>query len=282
MDKTREAKLQETKPQKPYLQMLRDLAQQISIGRAMLQRMGLYRAYASLRDYLNPLRDSEPQHIQSRARTSAEANGLSVAFWLTKSATKSATETVDPRVVVSDTANLVEEVINLAPQPRPYACRRGCHFCCYEAVTVSEVEAAALARHVHELPQGEKNTLIARLEQYAAVVTEVGEVLMPKNRMPCAFLDTESGACTVYSIRPFMCRGLTSYDVAPCQTPDQHYQVDYIRYNAYVAAFVGASHSDLPDHMTVMKLPPAQQATGENLAVGVLRQLSTLQQESQS
>jgi hypothetical protein len=74
-----------------------------------------------------------------------------------------------------------------------------------------------------------------------------------------------------------MCRALTSYDVTPCQTEDQQYQVDYIRYGAYTAAFVGASHSDLPDHVTVMKLPQEQQRPGENLAVAVLKQLVAAQ-----
>jgi hypothetical protein len=256
---------------KPYRQMLNDLAAQISKGQEMLRRMGLYRAYASLRDFRNPRGSVEPQHIQVRARTTAEANGLSIGFWLTKSADAS----VDPRVVVEDTARLVEEVVNLAPQPRAYACRRGCHFCCYEAVTVSEIEAAALARHVESLPETERAAIQARLERYAEGVRSVGGDRMRMNRVPCAFLDTKSGECTVYAIRPYMCRALTSYDVAPCQTDDQSYEVDYIRYNAYAATVIGAMHSDMPDHMTVMKLPPEQRTReAENLAVAVLKQLS--------
>jgi hypothetical protein len=76
-----------------------------------------------------------------------------------------------------------------------------------------------------------------------------------------------------------MCRALTSYDVTPCQTDDQSYQVDYIRYGAYSAALIGAAHSDMPNHMAVMKLPSDQQThREENLAIAVLKQLSALEE----
>src|SRR5690606_13531070 len=116
------------------------------------------------------------------------------------------------------------------PQPRAYACRRGCYFCCRETVDVSEVEAAALARHVEALPEEQKSAVLARLESYAEAVRRDGLEMMRRKRVPCAFLDLQSGACTVYAIRPYMCRALTSYDVTPCKTDDQWYQVDNIRY----------------------------------------------------
>lgn len=254
----------------PYNKMLNGLSAQVGKGQEMLRQMGLYRAFALLRDFQSPLGNSEPQADQRKAMTTAEANGLSIGFWLTKSADDS----VEPRTIVTDTARLVEEVINLAPQPREYACRRGCHFCCHEAVTVSEVEAAALARHVEALPEAEKSTVMAKLESYAEGVRRLGVQAMQRNKVFCAFLDSASGACTVYAIRPYMCRALTSYDVTPCKTDDQTYQVDHIRYGAYTGALMGAAHSEMPDHYSIMNLPREQQKiVGENLAVGVLRQL---------
>lgn len=253
----------------PYRRMLNNLAQQIANGKAMLQKMGLYQAYAQLREHDKAPTNSDAQQRQRKAKSTAEANGLSIGFWLAKAGENE----VDPRTVVTDTANLVEEVINLAPQPKAYACHRGCYFCCFEPVTVSEIEAAALARHIESMPEEEKATVVAKLESYAERVQAVGGILMRLNKVPCAFLDTQSGACTVYEIRPYMCRSLTSYDVAPCKTQDQPYLVDHIRYGAYTGAMIGAAHRHVENHMAVIKLPPEQQNSGENLAVAVLKAL---------
>ena len=62
-------------------------------------------------------------------------------------------------------------------------CRRGCHDCCVDGITVFEVEAERIReRHAELLETGEPH---------------------PEGR--CAFLDGEGG-CRIYADRPYVCR----------------------------------------------------------------------------
>jgi hypothetical protein len=62
-------------------------------------------------------------------------------------------------------------------------CRRGCHGCCSDGLTVFEVEAAAIVR------------------KHGALLAE--QAPHPEGR--CAFLDAEGG-CRIYEERPYVCR----------------------------------------------------------------------------
>jgi Fe-S-cluster containining protein len=62
-------------------------------------------------------------------------------------------------------------------------CKRGCHACCVDGLTVFALEAAQIAEHHVEL-------------------LESGE---PGAEGACAFLDLE-GACRIYAQRPYVCR----------------------------------------------------------------------------
>ena len=62
-------------------------------------------------------------------------------------------------------------------------CRRGCHDCCLDDLTVLHVEAEAIRMHVGESLRAQS----------------------PRDAGSCAFLDAE-GACRVYAARPYICR----------------------------------------------------------------------------
>lgn len=62
-------------------------------------------------------------------------------------------------------------------------CRRGCHTCCADDLTVFEIEAEGIRRHHGDLLRD-------------------GE---PHPRGACAFLDP-AGACRIYEHRPYVCR----------------------------------------------------------------------------
>jgi Fe-S-cluster containining protein len=62
-------------------------------------------------------------------------------------------------------------------------CREGCNSCCIEGITVFEVEALNIRRHLEELAGPQQ-------------AHEPGA---------CAFLDA-SGSCRIYSSRPYVCR----------------------------------------------------------------------------
>jgi hypothetical protein len=94
-------------------------------------------------------------------------------------------------------------------------------------------------------------------------------------------LNTTSGECTIYAIRPYRCRGLTSYDVEPCETGAHAYQVDHVRFYAYSGANLGASLPHLPNERVVMEVSGnAKNVPSENLAVGVLMHLTTEEDNS--
>jgi uncharacterized protein len=76
------------------------------------------------------------------------------------------------------------------------ACRRGCAGCCHVELTVSSVEAAAIAEHFDTLPEAARTRLRARSAAAAppAPVT-------PR----CVMLD-EQDQCAIYAARPLICR----------------------------------------------------------------------------
>ncbi len=62
-------------------------------------------------------------------------------------------------------------------------CRRGCHDCCVDNISVFPVEAEVIRHHCHSLLTFDQ----------------------PHPKGKCAFLDT-GGACRIYPWRPYVCR----------------------------------------------------------------------------
>lgn len=81
------------------------------------------------------------------------------------------------------------------------ACGKGCGWCCHQRVGAAAVEVLHIARHLRQRPDAE--ALTARLEAW------------PTGRA-CAFL--VDGACAIYELRPFKCRGLYQLDARWCMT----------------------------------------------------------------
>lgn len=90
-------------------------------------------------------------------------------------------------------------------------CKAGCSFCCSVKVEVSDPEAIQIARHVQDLPQDEKVKLIEKLKLVAAHKAN----LTTSGRSDCAFL--EAGLCSIYAIRPSVCRKAHSLSVKACE-----------------------------------------------------------------
>lgn len=257
------------KPHKLYREFVADLSKKSVTFGIWLRKLKLYKAYGETRRVsLTDASTLTPQ--QAEAMSAAQMNALSAGFWLTKVGLN----VVGPCRVIEDTSRMIEEIINVAPQPQPYACRRGCHFCCYEAVDVSVVEAKALAQHVRELPAPERAAVTGKLERYAARKRHSSDDQMYEAHIPCPFLDVSSGYCTVYAIRPYMCRALTSYDVAPCKTGEHEYLVDHVRYFAYGGALQGAENFELPNEQAA-RATALDSAAENNLAIRVLAELET-------
>ena len=127
--------------------------------------------------------------------------------------------------------HLIEKFEAENPLPRPIACRPGCHFCCYNQIEVTPLEALAVWRFIRSLPPQEQARLIKRVnasaQQRSSRTKE--DIARSRRRFPCPFLHQD--LCVVYPVRPLLCRAMHSLDAGHCETslqaetllPDQYY-----------------------------------------------------------
>lgn len=88
-------------------------------------------------------------------------------------------------------------------------CKRGCHSCCYMFVTTSLPEGVAIAEYVaKEWSPNRLQALMKKLYAEARYLAkdEFSEDEHFVSKRPCVFLDTKNGDCTIYPVRPAVCR----------------------------------------------------------------------------
>jgi len=91
------------------------------------------------------------------------------------------------------------------------ACKLGCNHCCSARVEAIEPEVFRIAREIASRPLDELNAHIERLRVYVAMPRDA----VPWNRRtPCPFLIAD--LCSIYAVRPGVCRKAHSLDVAKC------------------------------------------------------------------
>lgn len=93
--------------------------------------------------------------------------------------------------------------------PTSFACRNGCHACCEPDLTVLPIEA---------------NNIRSFLEANPDIQTQLVEIQRsnPHNGTRCAMLNAE-GACTIYPVRPFICR---SHGAPIAIAREEYFQID--------------------------------------------------------
>ena len=97
------------------------------------------------------------------------------------------------------------------------ACRAGCGGCCSSHVGVEVAEAFTLYRYLQDTLEPDRlDTVIARVADVAGQVGGLDAGARWEAEIPCAFLDPEAQACTVYAARPLACRGYNSTDLEAC------------------------------------------------------------------
>jgi Fe-S-cluster containining protein len=106
----------------------------------------------------------------------------------------------------------IDQVVSAAiNQGVELACKVGCNHCCSARVEAIEPEVFRIAREIASRPAEEINPLMERLRAYVALPSDVAP--WPR-RAPCPFLIDE--LCSIYAVRPGVCRKAHSLDVAKC------------------------------------------------------------------
>lgn len=98
------------------------------------------------------------------------------------------------------------------PPDLPLACTAGCSACCHVHVGVTPIEAVVIWRVV-----GAYDELRARIGEQAALIRGTTDARRWTLRAACPLLDTTTGQCGIYQIRPFGCRAWNSEDAASCE-----------------------------------------------------------------
>jgi Fe-S-cluster containining protein len=97
------------------------------------------------------------------------------------------------------------------------ACGPGCAHCCVVYVAVLRPEAATIVAYLErKLSASEFLALQQKVDALYAAIRWLDEEERIRWRQPCALLD-EDGTCSVYPVRPLLCRGMTSIDPETCR-----------------------------------------------------------------
>lgn len=96
-------------------------------------------------------------------------------------------------------------------QSAAIACQPGCSHCCHAEVKVLAPEVFAIAREIHNLPAPMVDKIKQRLAEHA---NQDRKASAWNQRPACPFL--ENHLCTIYAIRPAVCRRAHSLDKDAC------------------------------------------------------------------
>lgn len=116
---------------------------------------------------------------------------------------------------VSNLQRGVDHVSRAAADQGPtFDCKAGCSYCCHVRVEVLEPEVFQIVEELKKLPQQEFEALIERLRKHAETAKGVAVL---DYRIMCPFL--KENLCSIYHVRPAVCRKGHSLDVEKCKTP---------------------------------------------------------------
>jgi len=97
--------------------------------------------------------------------------------------------------------------IDALPSKAQHACAPGCFFCCYLPVDVLAPEAFRIAAYLQQTRSpAELTELVYRLGTYGPHAL---------GTRPCVFLS--QGRCSIYEVRPMVCRGYNSLSKERCE-----------------------------------------------------------------
>ena len=98
----------------------------------------------------------------------------------------------------------------------PAACKKGCAWCCHQAVFAVSHEFLYLQEHIREyLNEEQRQEVLERAREKARLTLSKPSKEQLLLRAACPFL--ENGSCMVYDARPMACRIYLSSSVSSCK-----------------------------------------------------------------
>jgi len=116
---------------------------------------------------------------------------------------------------ISNLQRGVDHIVQAAiDQGLEFDCRAGCSYCCNVRVEALAPEIFQISMELkkHSLEYVEE--LIERLRKHSAATKGVSVL---NHRIPCPFL--KENLCSIYHVRPTVCRKAHSFDVEKCERP---------------------------------------------------------------
>lgn len=124
----------------------------------------------------------------------------------------------------------------------PYiACDKGCSDCCKMNVKISQIEANHIADKIGIQSKQLPSSRTYKSDKFMGV--------------PCVFL--KEGSCSIYEIRPFVCRNHASFDATPywCEPENSlHAEMPMLEFSGLLGAYFnvtkkdsGGIHADIRD-----------------------------------
>ena len=105
---------------------------------------------------------------------------------------------------------------NLIEDSPPFACRKGCSYCCHQSVMATAPEVLLVAKFLRDnLSEREVELLQKKIAARAKEMSTLTNDERMDGRVACSFL--MENICTIYPVRPLQCRGGHSEDSDYCR-----------------------------------------------------------------
>ena len=127
---------------------------------------------------------------------------------------------------------VLKDVSSREPPPKPIACKKGCAFCCHgREVHATSLEVLRIAGYVAEnFPIDQIGALLTRAAEVEQAKKEQWNAGPPRRNFRCPLL--VDNVCSVYPVRPLVCRGFNSYDAYACEL-----QKSFLQENAKIEGY---------------------------------------------
>lgn len=113
--------------------------------------------------------------------------------------------------------NILGQVHGSETQGKP-ACGPGCSYCCHSRISLTPAEALLIYSWMDtRFSTLDLASLGKRIQnnQFLTRGKSLKDRVLVKDSTPCVFL--ENGKCSIYPVRPFICRSWTSYSKRDCR-----------------------------------------------------------------